>query len=71
MLDLGLLHPLEEIHCEVPIYTKVLPAGLAKGAAEEQMKASIYSTKSQVGLKVRSTHTHTSALPHSSYLGGL
>ena len=43
MLDLGLLHHLEEIHCEVPIYTKVLPAGLAKGAAEEQMENSFFN----------------------------
>lgn len=38
MLDLGLLLHLEEIHCEVPIYTKVLLAGLAKRVAKEQMK---------------------------------
>ena len=43
MLDLGLLHHPEEIHCEVPIYTKVLPAGLAKGAAEEQMKNNFFN----------------------------
>jgi hypothetical protein len=43
MLDLGLLHHMGEIHCEVPIYTKVLPAGLAKGAAEEQMKCSFFN----------------------------
>jgi hypothetical protein len=43
MLDLGLLHHPEEIHCEVPIYTKVLPAGLAKGAAKEQMKCNFFN----------------------------
>jgi hypothetical protein len=43
MLDLGLLHHLEEIHCEFPIYTKVLPTGLAKGAAEEQMKCCFFN----------------------------
>jgi hypothetical protein len=42
MLDLGLRHHPEEIHCEVPIYTKVLPGSLAKGAAEEQMKCSFF-----------------------------
>jgi hypothetical protein len=43
MLDLGLLHHQEEIHYEIPIYTKVLPAGLAKGAAEEQMECSFFN----------------------------
>lgn len=43
MLDLGLLHHLEKTHCEVPIYTKVMPAGLAKGAAKEQMKCSFFN----------------------------
>ena len=43
MLDFGLLHHPEEIHCEVPIYTNVLPAGLAKGVAEEQMKDNFFN----------------------------
>jgi hypothetical protein len=32
MLDLSLLHRLEEIHCEVPTYSKMLPTGLARGS---------------------------------------
>jgi len=43
MLSLGLLHHPEEIHCEVPIYTKVLPTGLGKGAGEEQMKCGFFN----------------------------
>ena len=37
-MKLGVLHHLEEFLCEVPTYSKRLPTGLAKGAAEEQMK---------------------------------
>jgi hypothetical protein len=41
ILKFSVLHHLEEFCCEVPTYSKRLPTGLAKGAAEEQMKRRI------------------------------
>jgi hypothetical protein len=43
-LSFSLLHHLKELSSEIPIDSKMLPAGFAKGTVEEKMESSFFGT---------------------------